>query len=81
MGHFVSATIMPRRATVRIRRRYFEHVFIDVVAVNVMQVAVVQIVGMTIVLDRWMAAAGTMLMRVAFDLCASSHIYAPYWKA
>ena len=54
------------RASIRIFLRDFDNVFINVIAMHVMQMAIMQIINMTIVLDGCVPAAGSMLMRVVF---------------
>jgi hypothetical protein len=71
---FVTAARVSRRAFVGIGRRYFQRAFIDVIPMFVMQVAVMQVVRVSIVLDSRMAAAGTMLMRVTLDFRAGIHL-------
>jgi hypothetical protein len=75
MPLLMASTLMARCATFRIRGRYFENAFIDVVAVCVMQMPIVEIVDMPIVFDGKMPAIGTMLMFVAFHFRASAHGY------
>jgi hypothetical protein len=60
----VPATAMLWRAIPRIRRADLEHVLVDVVAVWVMQVAVVEVVSVIPVRDRQMTAARTVLVGV-----------------
>jgi hypothetical protein len=80
MTRVVPGAFVTRRASVGICRCYFERAFIDVVAVNVMQMAIVQVVRVTIMFDRRMATAWTMLMRVTLDFRAGSHIQTPFAK-
>jgi hypothetical protein len=80
MTRVVPAALVARCATVGVRRRYFQHAFIHVVAVDMVQMTVMQVVRVTIVLNCRMAAAGTMLMRVTLDFRASSHIPTPFGK-
>ncbi len=58
------AALMLRRTPIGICRRHLDRVLIDVVAVHVMQVPVVQIIDMIAVAHRGVPASGTMLMRV-----------------
>jgi hypothetical protein len=52
------------RAIGRIGRRRFDPVFIDMVAVQVMEMPVMQIIDMVLVADGGMAAGRAVLMRV-----------------
>lgn len=69
----MSAALMVGRAGVRVNGIHFEHAFVDVVAVGVMQMAIVQIVDVPVVFDRQMAAIGTVRVFVPFYFRASSH--------
>jgi hypothetical protein len=60
----MAAAIVTGRAGVGIGRAHLDHVFVEMVAVRVMQVAVVEIVHMIAVPDRGVAAARTVLVRV-----------------
>jgi hypothetical protein len=64
-----------RRATGRIRPANRDHMFVDVVAMRVMQMAVMQVIDMTLVPDGGMAAIGAMLVGVVgvMLLFAGSH--------
>jgi hypothetical protein len=55
---------MLRRAAVGIARRDLDHVLVDMVAVGVVQVPVVQVIQMVAVLDRNVSAVGAMTVRV-----------------
>jgi hypothetical protein len=74
-GAVLVAALDVRRAAGRIRRADRDRMLVDVIAVHVMQVAVVQIVDMTLVADRRVPAARAMLVRVVgvMLLCASGH--------
>jgi hypothetical protein len=73
MPLLVSAANMAGRASFRIGCRYFQHALIDVIAVHMMHVTIVQIVRVPVVSDRGMAAPRSVLMFVAFDWIASAH--------
>ena len=75
-----SVTVCQVNAAVGIRRRHFEYALVDVVAVRMMQVTVVQIVDMTIVFDCQVTAARTMLMLMLFDFHTGSHNRCSLWK-
>jgi hypothetical protein len=60
----VPLVAMLRRALIRMPGVDRDDVLIDVVAVRMMEVAFVQIVGMPLVLDGRMAAAGRVRVRV-----------------
>jgi hypothetical protein len=62
MARFVSAALMLRRAAIRIRRVDFQRVFVDMVAMRMMQMAVVQIVDVVTVFDGGMPTILTMLV-------------------
>jgi hypothetical protein len=64
MRPIVLAAIVRRSAVGRVDITDFQHVFIDVIVVRVMQMAVMEIVDVILMLDRRMAAAGTMLVGV-----------------
>jgi hypothetical protein len=78
MPLFMTTATVGRRATFRIRRRYFQYALIDVIAVHMVQMAVVQVVRVSVVLNCRMAASGTVLMCVAFNFRAGSHIHIPF---
>ena len=61
---FVAAALMRRRALIGVARRHRNDVLVDVVAVWVMEMTVVQVIDVTIVLDRGVPAAGAMFMIV-----------------
>jgi hypothetical protein len=71
---FVPAAIMFRSATVGVRSCHFQHAFVDVIAVYVMQVAVVQIIDVTIMRNGKVAAAWAMLMLVRFHFVTGAHV-------
>jgi hypothetical protein len=60
----MAAADVARGTDRRIRRIDGDHMLIDMVAVEVMQVAIVQVVDVAFVLDRRVATAGTMDVRV-----------------
>lgn len=84
-GFMTAASAMPvsgvvagagvaRRAGSRIGAAHFDHVLIDMIAVRLMQVAVVKIVYVIAVLDGDMATARSVNMRVALmDLVFLRH--------
>ena len=67
----MSAAGVLGRASGRIRAGDLQHVVIDVIAVNVMEMAVVQVVGMPVVRDRDVPAAGAMLVTMPFVYVAT----------
>jgi len=69
----VAGAFMAGRAAVWIDCRYLQHAFIHMVAVNVVQVSVVQVVRMALMLDGEMTASRTMLMLMTFNLLAGIH--------
>jgi hypothetical protein len=64
----MACTLMFRRAAFRIGRADFYYVLIDMVAVQVMQVPVMQVIDVPIVHDTGMAAFRTMRMSMIFML-------------
>ena len=64
MSRFVAAAVVVRRAGIRVGGADGDAVFIDVVAVRMVQVAVVQIVNVAVVLDGGVAAVRAVLVRV-----------------
>lgn len=64
-GHMTAAG-MPGGACIRVDGAYLEYMFIDVIPVRVVQMAVVQIVHMSVVEHAGVAAARSMCMRMAF---------------
>jgi hypothetical protein len=72
MSLIMSATRMFGGASVRIRLAHLEDVFIYMIEVRVMQVAVMQIVGMIGVGDRHMTTGRAMLMCVIL-MCRARH--------
>jgi hypothetical protein len=67
----VPAAGVARRTGRRIHRATFERVLIHVVAVRMVQVAVMQVVSVILVLHRGMAAVGSMCVSMAFVLRTS----------
>jgi hypothetical protein len=71
MGPIVSSAGMIGCALVPVRAVAFENVFVNVIAVQVMQMTIVQIVGMAVVPDRDVTAARSMCVSVMFVFLAS----------
>ena len=69
----VPSTHMVGGASVRIGRSNLEHVFVYMISVRVMQMAVMQIVGMPGVCDRYVATRGMMLVRMIVMFHTSAH--------
>lgn len=61
----VRAAVVVGCALIRVLRADRQHMLVDVVTVGVMQVAIVQVVHVPVVLQRGVAAAGTVLVCVA----------------
>ena len=61
---FVAAAVVVGRAGVRVGGADGDAVFIDVVAMRVVQVAVVQVIDVAVVFDGGVAAASAVLVRV-----------------
>ena len=64
VGVFMGIALVARSADGRICWREGNHVLVDVAVVEMMQVAIVQIVNVILVLDGSMTATGLMLMVV-----------------
>jgi hypothetical protein len=60
VGSIMTPAAVLRRAPVRIGRWDFDDMFVDVVAVHVMQLPVMQVVDVTVVADGGMPAIGAM---------------------
>jgi hypothetical protein len=73
MARSVVVAVMIVNAAVGVGRRHFEDALVDVIAVRVVQMAVMQIVDVTIVFDRQVTAARTMLMFMLLHFCTGSH--------
>jgi hypothetical protein len=58
VGRLVAGTGVLRRTVGRVRSRHWQHVLVDMALVNVMQMALVQVVFVALVLDGGMAAVG-----------------------
>jgi hypothetical protein len=62
MSGIVTAAAMTGSAALRILGRHLDHMLVDVTLVRMMEMPLVQIIGMSMVTHGRMAAAGTMLM-------------------
>lgn len=65
----VSCTVVVGGAACRISATHANPVLVDVIALHIMQMTVVQIVDVAIVLHRGMSAGRTMSVAVAFVCC------------
>ena len=65
MTRLMAGALVIRRAGIRVRPRHLEHVLVDMVAVRVVQMTIVQIVDVIAVADRGVAAGRTMHVRMA----------------
>lgn len=65
---FVPSTDMARGACVRVRRRHRNHMLVDMIAVWVMQVAIMKVVNMTVVANGHMSAACAVLVVVVYEM-------------
>ncbi|SOD42004.1 hypothetical protein [Nitrosovibrio sp. Nv4] len=76
----MSSAFVRRRATVRISLRYVEYMFIDMAAVLVMQMAIVQIIDMAVMHNTCVVALRPMGMSMIFVLWQDtiSHFRSPY---
>ena len=66
----VRSAVMVRSASILVCFAFLQFVLVNVVSVNVMQMAVVEVIGMAIVLDARMAAIGAVTMDMPFMDCA-----------
>jgi hypothetical protein len=73
----VALAVMGRRAGGRVRCADGERVLVDMIAVHVMQMAVVQVVGVPVMLDRLVAAARAVRVVVALVLYVITHRFRP----
>ena len=62
----VSSTAVLRRTGIRVGRIDRKRVLIHMVAMNAMQMPIVKIIGVSIMHDALMSAAGVVLVRMAF---------------
>jgi hypothetical protein len=77
MSLVMSTNLMTGRTLIRICRVDFQHVFVNVIEVHVMQVAIVQIIDVAGMGDRHMAAGEPVLMAVPLMLGAGAHRDSP----
>jgi hypothetical protein len=79
----VAAAVVARRTLVRIFRTDFKRMLVYVIAVRMMQMAVVQIIDVTVVLDCGMPTVRAMLMIVlgVMRFVANAHVDAPVVEA
>jgi hypothetical protein len=77
---FMATALMVGCACIGVRCGDFKHALIDVVAMGMMQVAIVHVINVSVVLDCHMAATGAVLMFVAFHLGANSHVIYSFSK-
>lgn len=71
MVRVVPGALMRGGATVGVGVRYLDHVLVDVILMRMMQVSIMQVIGMTIVFDGRMAAARAMFVIVVGMLLAA----------
>lgn len=69
----VSAALVSRRAALGVRRVDRQRVLVDVIAVGMVEVAVVEVVDVIVVLDCGVPATGLVLMLVAFVNLVFAH--------
>lgn len=77
MALIVPGTNVPRRTLGRIRGTDLQHMLIDMPAVDVMQMSIMQIIGMTVVVDGQMTTARAMLVAMIMMFLASIHVHPP----
>ena len=70
----MAAALVMGRAFIGVRRSHRQHALINMVAMVMMQVTVVQVINVSVVLDGQMTATRTMLMFVAFRFVAGTHV-------
>ncbi|MBC3335410.1 hypothetical protein HU732_03850 [Pseudomonas proteolytica] len=70
----VAVALVGRRAAIRVEGIYRQAVLVDVIAMHMVQVTIVQIVNMAIVLNRRMATARLVLMVMIGMLRAGTHV-------
>jgi hypothetical protein len=73
MSLVMSTAVMTGRTLVGICRVDFEHVFVNMIEVRMMQVTIMQIIGVAGMSDSHMAAGGFVLMVVPLMLGAGTH--------
>jgi hypothetical protein len=66
MARLMAPTLVFRRTGIGIRRRYLDHMLIHMITVDMVKMAVMDIVHMTVVLNRRMSATRAVLVRVVF---------------
>jgi hypothetical protein len=69
----VGTALMIRRAGIGVRRCHVQDVFVDMIAVRMMQMPIVQIIGVSVVLDRRVATSGAMRVIVVLVFVAGIH--------
>jgi len=67
------AALMAWGAAVRVDGGNFQHALVHMISVDVMQLAVMQVVHMTVVVDGRMPATWAMLVRMSMNLIAVAH--------
>lgn len=72
MSRVVAAAAVTGRAAIRVVGRHLDHVFVDVAVMRVMQMPLVQVIGMPVMPHGRMAAAGTVLVGMAGMLLGSA---------
>lgn len=79
MARLVSGALVLRRTCVGVLLRNLDHVLIDMIAVRMMQMAIVQIVDMVAVANRRVTAFRPMLVRVVgmMGMRTSGHCWPP----
>jgi hypothetical protein len=73
MSLVMSTAVMAERTLIGICRADFKHVFVNVIGVHMMQVTIMQIIGVAGMCDSHMAAGGFVLMVVPLMLGAGTH--------
>jgi hypothetical protein len=73
MTLLMSSTLVTRRTSLWIRRRDFKNVLVNAIGVCVLQVAILQVVGVTGVNDGYMAAGESVLMNILLMIGAFAH--------
>jgi hypothetical protein len=73
MSLVMSTAVMPGRTLIGICRVDFKHVFVNVIEVHMMQVTIMQIIGVAGMSDGHVAAGDFVLMVVPLMLGAGTH--------
>ena len=76
----VPTAVVLRRASIRVLGRYLEDAFVNVVAVYVVQMPIVEVIDVIVMLDGEMTTSWSVLVLVIFDCRASCHFQVLHCK-